>query len=312
MSKSKHILTVLIAGWGGMAEKHIQALRALRVPCRFVSLKDISWKEVDSLKPDFALITSPTAVHIEHALQLARRNIPFMMEKPVSSHTKGLSPLLNLVKKKKLLTYVCCQLRFDPSIIRIKKMLCHHEEAKGRRGDLPKSSTIGRWPRPLGPRHDIPHRIRVFCHSYLPHWRPGRDFRKTYSAQKNLGGGVAYDLIHEFDYLYWWLGKPKKIFGFRGKLSHLPIHSDDTCSAVLAYPKTLVEVSLGYADKHQERGFELYYEKRIIKGSVKGSPDLLKKQMAHFINCLHKKEKSLNPLSEGAEVLQLVQQLEDL
>lgn len=282
--KTKKVLTVLIAGWGGMAQKHIQALKDLRVPCRFVSLKNISWKEVDTLNPDFALITSPTSVHIEQALQLARRNIPFMMEKPVSSHTRGLSTLLKIVKKKKLLTYVCCQLRFDPLLIKTKKLI----------------------------QKEKPHRIRVFCHSYLPSWRPGRDFTKIYSAQKNLGGGVAYDLIHEFDYLYWWLGKPKKIYGCRGKLSNLPIHSDDTCSAVLAYPKTLVEVSLGYADKNQERGFELYYKNRIIRSSLKGSQELLKKQMAHFLNCLQKKQKSLNPLSEGVEVLQIVQQLEIL
>ena len=201
----------MIAGWGGMAQKHIQALNSLGFEGRFISLKNISWKDVDALKPDFALITSPSAVHIEQALQLARRNIPFMMEKPVSSHTRGLKNLLDVVKKKKLLTYVCCQLRFDPLLIKTKKIL----------------------------EKERPHRIRIFCHSYLPSWRPGRDFRKTYSAQKKLGGGVAYDLIHEFDYLYWWLGKPKKISGFCGKLSHLPIDADDTCSAILSYPKKI-------------------------------------------------------------------------
>ena len=43
--------------------------------------------------------------------------------------------------------------------------------------------------------------------SYLPGWRPGTDYRQSYSAQRRLGGGVLLDVIHEVDYAAWVLGR---------------------------------------------------------------------------------------------------------
>ncbi len=294
--------TVLVAGWGGMARKHIDALKSLGFAGHLVSLKDVSWEDVARLRPSFALITSPTSAHVAQGLRLARLGIPFLMEKPVSSHARGLEALLTTVRKKKLTTYVACQLRFDPLIIAAGHYI----------------------------RREKPHRIRVHCHSYLPHWRPGRDLRETYSAQKHLGGGVAYDLIHEFDYLYSWLGRPRKVAGFARRLSRLPIDAADTCAAVLDYPDTLAEVSLGYADKNPSRGFELFYENKILRGDLltgkwieeksgkkrllarfpRSPKRLLEAQMAHFLVCLKGHKKTLNTVADGAQVLRVVRALE--
>lgn len=37
--------------------------------------------------------------------------------------------------------------------------------------------------------------VRVICSSYLPEWRPGQDYRNTYSAHKDQG----WRCIHRFD-----------------------------------------------------------------------------------------------------------------
>ena len=63
-------------------------------------------------------------------------------------------------------------------------------------------------------RDIIPHEkiycVRVICSSYLPDWRPNVDYRLVYSASKEKGGGVAIDLIHEWDYITYLFGFLKR------------------------------------------------------------------------------------------------------
>ena len=42
---------------------------------------------------------------------------------------------------------------------------------------------------------------------YLPDWHPGEDYRRGYSARRDLGGGVILTLCHPFDTLRWLLGE---------------------------------------------------------------------------------------------------------
>src|SRR5262249_33855780 len=46
---------------------------------------------------------------------------------------------------------------------------------------------------------------------YLPAWHPGEDYRKSYSARHDLGGGAILTLIHPLDYLYLLFGEWRRI-----------------------------------------------------------------------------------------------------
>ena len=69
--------------------------------------------------------------------------------------------------------------------------------------------------------------IHVFCGSYLPDWRPGRDYRETSSAMRDSGGGVLLDLSHELDYIQWLAGRLEVDHAVSEKVSDLEIDSDD-------------------------------------------------------------------------------------
>ena len=48
----------------------------------------------------------------------------------------------------------------------------------------------------------------VSCQSWLPDWRPGRDYRESYSARADEGGALR-DLVPELDYATALLGRPE-------------------------------------------------------------------------------------------------------
>ncbi len=64
---------------------------------------------------------------------------------------------------------------------------------------------------------------------YLPHWHPYADYRKEYSAQKKMGGGVLLtSMSHAFDIVEWLFGNIDFLQGWKEKLSSLEIDVEDS------------------------------------------------------------------------------------
>ena len=55
----------------------------------------------------------------------------------------------------------------------------------------------------------------------LRRWRPGVDYRESYSARADLGGGIVLDAIHELDYMSWLLGPPRAVTAVTARVSEL-------------------------------------------------------------------------------------------
>ena len=104
---------------------------------------------------------------------------------------------------------------------------------------------------------------RAICSSYLPDWRPGTDYRRTYAAQEGAGG-VKLDLIHEFDYLFTLFGLPQESHLLEGKFSGLEIKSVDGVSFVGRYADKTLELHLDYYGRVPRREIELYTADDVI------------------------------------------------
>jgi predicted dehydrogenase len=100
---------------------------------------------------------------------------------------------------------------------------------------------------------------RFWFGSYLPSWRPGTDYRSSYSAQAALGGGVLLDAIHELDLVVWWFGSDVDVAG--AVMAHtgtLDIDVEDAVQAVLRSGGGVpITVSLDYLSRAYRRGVEL-------------------------------------------------------
>jgi len=131
-------------------------------------------------KPDAVIVSNPTALHMDVAIPAARAGCHLFLEKPVSHSLDGLDELDNALCEGGGRLLVGFQFRFHPGLQRLSRLL-----AEG---------VIGR---PLS--------ARACWGEYLPGWHPWEDYRQSYSARPELGGGVILTLCHPFDYLRWLL-----------------------------------------------------------------------------------------------------------
>jgi CMP-N,N'-diacetyllegionaminic acid synthase len=143
---------------------------------------------------DYVVVASSTALHREQ-LAFLEKNLwgkLILVEKPLFNEFYDLKIRNNRV-------FVGYNLRFHPLLQKIRKAI------SGRR----------LW------------NIQAFCGSYLPDWRPKRDYRETSSAKKDAGGGVLLDLSHELDYVRWLAGSIEVKHAVSVTVSDLDISSDD-------------------------------------------------------------------------------------
>jgi predicted dehydrogenase len=82
--------------------------------------------------------------------------------------------------------------------------------------------------------------VRVHWGEYLPSWHPWEDYRSSYSAQAELGGGVILTLSHPFDYLRWLFGEVSSLWAFAGRLNDLDLDVEDTAEVGLQFSNGVI------------------------------------------------------------------------
>lgn len=193
-------------------------------------------------QPALAVIASPTPRHAADALRLIERRVPFLLEKPPALDLRSTLALEAAVGANRFERYdLAFNLRYYPPLRFIKEY-------------LPELGKI--------------FSMRVAAGYYLPAWRPDVDYRETTSAKKELGGGVHIELVHELDYLLWFIGMPTRVVAHVGTVGNLEISSADLCAAMLLYPNgSSVELHLDYLSHKNLRGCQIIAERGTLEWS---------------------------------------------
>ncbi len=297
-------MKILIIGLGSIAQKHILAIKNSIIHAKIYALRhsknsdnrqDIiniyNYDEINFI-PAFIIISNPTSKHFSTIEKCLSFRVPLFIEKPLFSKLDNGYNLIKKIQKLNVKTYIACVLRFHP-VIRFFK-------------DYIKGST-----------NQI-NEVNVYCGSYLPEWRPGKDFRKNYSAVKGLGGGVHLDLIHEIDYVYYLFGKPIKVHKLLSSKSTLNIETTDYANYCLEYNTFNVSIILNYYRTDAKRTMEITYEDRTLLGDLINSTisdnihgeihkfpfnlqSLYDEQFLYF----NTTEQPMNNISEAWEVLKI-------
>jgi predicted dehydrogenase len=177
---------------------------------------------------DVALVCTPSSEHARHARLALEAGVPVLVEKPLALDAGDARRLEALSDTTGVPLGVAMNLRFHPGVRVVREL-------------LPQAGRV--W------------RASAWCGSYLPAWRPGTDYRRSYSAQRALGGGVLLDAIHEIDYVTWLLGPATSVQATLRHVSDLELDVEDVALLTLEHAGgALSTVELDYVDRDYHRG----------------------------------------------------------
>lgn len=247
-------------------------------------------KELRNFKPDAFIIANPTAEHLKTANVALDLGAHIFMEKPISHTLAGLDRLKKRLQTAKCIFFSANNFRFHPALVKIKKMI-----NEGKFGKILFA--------------------RIQAGQYLVDWHPWEDYRKSYAAQRKLGGGAVLALEHEIDYAYWLFGRFRKIKSFVKKTGFLDINVEDLASVIIETESgTLIEMHLDYLQRPAKRTIQIqgtkgsidYYfgdkflkfyshkhkkYKKIADLKDYDNNDMYLEEMQHFIRCIQRKIK---------------------
>ncbi|MBN2556276.1 MAG: Gfo/Idh/MocA family oxidoreductase [Anaerolineales bacterium] len=217
---------ILICGLGSIGRRHLRNLQALGVDDLVLlrsgkaTLPDEELAGIpvahdlaaalDRWKPAGVIVSNPTSLHAETALAALRAGSHVLLEKPVSASADLIPALLRAERESAARVLVGYQFRYHPGLAAIQGLL--------------NDRTIGK-----------PVSVSVHWGEYLPGWHPWEDYRRSYSARKDLGGGVVNTLSHPIDYLRWLLGDVSYVTALLTSAGGLEMDVEDTGTLLLEF-----------------------------------------------------------------------------
>ena len=102
--------------------------------------------------------------------------------------------------------------------------------------------------------------LTVHAHwgEYLPQWHPWEDYRASYAARADLGGGVIRTLTHAFDYLRYIVGEVESLWSFNGHISSLELDVEDVAEIGLKFSDGAIGgVHLNYVQRPPRHTLEI-------------------------------------------------------
>ena len=176
--------------------------------------------------------------------------------------------------------------------------------------------------------------FRAWFDHYLPNWRPGRDYRSSYSARRDQGGGIILEGTHEIDYLRWLGGEITRVRAHAARLSDLEIDAEDYASLTLEFESgAQARVELDCLSLLKVRGCEVVGAEGRLRWSSEGkAPETVRvlhwegtqrvkeiyvspaydpnamylDEMRHFLGCIDGRCEPLLDLEQGCRVLEVV------
>lgn len=308
---------ILILGTGGIGRRHALAAREYWPDAHFVAVRDgesdatraLGMRVVPdlddalALKPHAAIVALPPRLHGGMASRILEAGVPLYLEKPVAVKSDEIAAAAHQAEARGLPTQVGCVLRFLPGFQKIKTVLDDGALGIVRHARL----SVGQW---------------------LPDWRPGRDWKETYSAHRAEGGGVLLDLIHESDMARFLFGEFDQVGGRVIRTGGLDADIEDCADLLYGRDGLTVAVHLDYLDRAGHRNGRILGSAGTLDYDLPGQRlrvwqdglwrDILeagdfdvaqahKRAVAHFLEQVDHGQPCHQPILDGVRSLELIE-----
>jgi len=100
--------------------------------------------------------------------------------------------------------------------------------------------------------------IRSVWGEFLPDWHPWEDYRESYAARVDLGGGPALTLSHDIDVVVWLAGRAKKLIAIENRSSDLEVETEHGIDVLIEFQNSITaNINLNYYQKPPKRQLEI-------------------------------------------------------
>lgn len=244
-------MNCLVIGIGSIGRRHALNLKAIGKKVIVSDINEIRLKNFaeknnfeyyvnykDAIKNnniDAAIIATPSNLHINPAIELAKNRIKIFMEKPLSVNLDNIDTLEKLIVQENIIFMMGQSYRFHEGLLLLKKYIDNNEIGK-----IYSVEMSGGW--------------------YLPDWHYLEDYRKEYAARSELGGGVLFtSLSHSVDTIRWLFGEIINVKGWKTKLSEFEIDVDDYVScSFLTEKKIVVNILDDFMSRYPRNQMKLF------------------------------------------------------
>jgi predicted dehydrogenase len=208
----------------------------------------------------------------------------------------GVDRLLEAASGADRVVQVGYNLQFEPALERVKELI--------------DGGAIGRvvW-------------ARAEYGQYLPDWRPWQDYRRSYTARRELGGGIVLDASHELAYLMWLLGTPVEVRAMGGTVGGLEVDVEDSATVLLRFADgAQADVHVDFLQRQPARECKVVgVEGTVVLDLLTGELELLplgerevfrpdddlayRAELSHFLDCVRTRANPRVDLAFGRDVL---------
>jgi predicted dehydrogenase len=207
-------MKILIAGLGSIGRRHFRNLLALgekelvlyrtnraTLPDDELAGYPVETDLAHALKkhqPQAVVVSNPSSLHMDIAIPAAKAGCAILLEKPIAESLDRVSELRQAAEQSGSKILVGFQFRYHPTLNKARELI--------------NAGALG-------------HILSAHAHwgEYLPNWHPWEDYRQSYAARADLGGGVIVTLTHPLDYLRFLLGEVNALWSFNGHVSALEL-----------------------------------------------------------------------------------------